>query len=94
MSLIIVDRNLSPPAFSAPHAQIRPGAGRWIYMEILRSRDQLRERASSGRGCEKLYAHPSRCFTLSVATQMCELLAQGRARVVVSPQDISRITVD
>ena len=28
------------------------------------------------------------------ATQMYELVAQGRARVVVSPQDISRITVE
>jgi hypothetical protein len=63
MSLIIADRNLSPPAaFLAPHFQTRPGAGRWMPHGIaINSANVLHY----GRGYEKLYAHPSRCFTLS-----------------------------
>lgn len=47
-----------------------------------------------GRGYEKLYAAPVAVLYPECATQMCELIAQGRARVVIRPRDISRITVE
>lgn len=63
-------------------------------MEILRNRDKLRERTSLWTRIQELIRAPVAVLYPDCATQICELSLQGREREVVSPQDISRITVE
>jgi hypothetical protein len=65
-------------------------------MEILRNQDYCNSAnvLHYGRGYEMFIRAPVAVLRPECATQTCELVEQGRARVDVSPQDISRVTIE
>ncbi len=94
LELIIADQGMSSlQPFSATFPDSTEGEARW-HTEVLRNQDNSANVPCYMREHKEIYACRSRRFTVSECeTKTCDLVAQGRARLVVSLQDTSRFTV-
>jgi hypothetical protein len=95
MSLITV----SPTGICRPQpsycSATRPRARRWVPHGNSQESELTPRTCFAMDADTRSYTRTRRGAVYSeCTTQMCELVAQARARVLVSPQDISRITVE